>query len=93
MLTKKEFVDSLAERYGITKKDATAEYEDVFGMLEEFLQAGQEVAIVGLGRFKVSERAARVAHNPRTGETVEVPAKKVIKLQLSKSIKDAVAEL
>lgn len=93
MLNKPDFIALMAERCDITKKDATEEYENVFGVLAEVLSEGNEVAIPDLGRFKIAERPARTARNPRTGETVDVPAKKIMKLQLSKGIKEAVAQL
>lgn len=93
MLTKPDFIALMAERCKVSKRDATEMYEDVFGVLTEVLSEGNEVAIPNLGRFKITDRAARVARNPSTGENIEVPAKKAIKLQLSKNIKDAVAQL
>lgn len=93
MLTKPEFVDLLSERCEVTKKDATEMYEDVFGLLSEVVSEGNEVAIPGLGRVKIADRPARVANNPRTGEKVEVPAKKTPKFQFAKNIKEAVASL
>ena len=93
MLNKPDFIALMAERCDITKKDATEEYENVFGVLAEVLSEGNEVAIPDLGRFKIADRPARTARNPRTGETVDVPAKKTMKLQLSKNIKMAVSQL
>lgn len=93
MLNKPEFVTLLAERCEVTKKDAEAMYDDVFGTLADAIAGGEEVAIAGLGRVKIAERAAHTARNPKTGDTVEVPAKKVPKFQFAKSIKDAVAVL
>lgn len=93
MLNKPDFIALIAERCDITKKDATEEYENVFGVLAEVLSEGNEVAIPDLGRVKIVERAARVANNPRTGEKVEVPSKKVPKFQFSKNIKEAIANL
>ena len=93
MLNKPDFIALMAERCDITKKDATEEYENVFSVLNEVLTDGQEVAIPNIGRFKVTERPARTARNPRTGDAIEVPAKKTMKLQLTKSIKEAVAQL
>ena len=93
MLTKPEFVDVLAERCEVTKRDATEMYEDVFATLVELLSEGNEVAIPDLGRFKIGQRGSHTARNPRTGDTIEVPAKKTMKLQLSKGIKEAVAGL
>lgn len=93
MLNKPEFVTLLAERCEVTKKDAEAMYDDVFGTLADAIASGEEVAIAGLGRVKIADRPARMAHNPRTGDAVEVPAKKAPKFQFSKNIKEAVASL
>lgn len=93
MLNKPEFVTLLAERCEVTKKDAEAMYDDVFGTLADAIAGGEEVAIAGLGRVKIADRPARMAHNPRTGDAVEVPAKKAPKFQFSKNIKEAVASL
>lgn len=93
MLGKPEFVELLAERCEVSKKEATEMYDDVFGALADVISEGNEVAIPNLGRVKIVERAARVANNPRTGEKVEVPAKKAPKFQFAKNIKEAVAGL
>lgn len=93
MLNKPDFVALLAERCEVSKREAEEMYDDVFGTLADVVTSGEEVAIAGLGRIKIVERAARVANNPRTGEKVEVPAKKVPKFQFSKNIKDSVAVL
>lgn len=93
MMNKPEFVALLAERCELSKKDATEMYDDVFGTLADVVASGEEVAIAGLGRIKIADRPARTAHNPRTGESVEVPAKKAPKFQFAKNIKDAVASL
>lgn len=93
MLNKPDFIALMAERCDITKKDATEEYENVFGVLAEVLSEGNEVAIPDLGRFKIADRAARIANNPRTKEKINVPSKKVPKFQFSKNIKEAVANL
>lgn len=93
MLNKPEFVNLLSERCEVTKKDAAEMYDDVFGVLTDAIISGEEVAIPGLGRVKIVERAARVANNPHTGEKVEVPAKKAPKFQFAKNVKDAVAAL
>lgn len=93
MLNKPEFVTLLAERCEVTKVDAAEMYDDVFSTLADVIASGEEVAIPGLGRVKITERAARVAHNPKTKDKIEVPAKKAPKFQFSKNIKEAVASL
>lgn len=93
MVTKTDFIQLLAERYDITKKSATEMYENVFDTFADLVSGGDEISIVGLGRVKIAERAARMATNPHTGDKVEVPAKKVPKFQFSKNIKEAVSQL
>lgn len=93
MLSKPDFVNLLSERCEVSKKDATEMYENVFGLLSEVVSEGNEVAIPGLGRVKIADRAARMAHNPKTKDEIEVPAKKVPKFQFSKNIKESVAAL
>lgn len=93
MMNKPEFVELLAERCEVTKKEAAEMYDDVFGTLADVVSDGNEVAIPGLGRVKMTERAARVATNPRTGEKIDVPAKKAPGFKFAKNVKDAVAAL
>lgn len=93
MLTKPDFINLLAERCEVTKKSATEMYDNVFNTLAEVVSEGNEVAIPSLGRVKIVERAARTAYNPQTHEAIEVPAKKAVKFQFAKNVKEAVAQL
>lgn len=93
MLTKPDFINLLAERCEVTKREATEMYDDVFRTLADVVSEGNEVAIPCLGRVKIVDRASRTAHNPRTGESIDVPAKKAVKFQFNKNIKSAVSEL
>ena len=93
MLGKLEFVELLAKRCEVSKKEATEMYDDVFGTLVDVISEGNEVAIPNLGRVKIVERAARIARNPRTNEEIQIPAKKAPKFQFAKNIKEAVASL
>lgn len=93
MMNKPEFVELLAERCEVTKKEAAEMYDDVFGTLADVVSDGNEVAIPGLGRVKMTERAARVATNPRTGEKIDVPVKKAPSFKFAKNVKEAVAAL
>lgn len=93
MLNKPDFVNLLSERCEISKREAAEMYDDVFGTLADIIASGEEVAIPGLGRVKIAERAARVARNPKTKDKIEVPAKKAPKFQFAKNIKKAVASL
>lgn len=92
-MKKNEFVALLAERYDLTKKEAAEMYDMVFGTLAEVVSEGNEVSITGLGSVKIEMRSARTSRNPRTGEAIDVPAKKTPKFKFSKNIKEAVAGL
>lgn len=93
MLGKPEFVELLAKRCEVSKKEATEMYDDVFGVLVDVVSKGNEVAIPNLGRFKIAERAERTARNPRTNEVINVPAKKAPKFQFAKCVKESVGLL
>ncbi len=80
-MTKKEFTDKMAEKAGMSKTDAQKAFDAFIGVTKEYLQAGEKVSFLGFGAFSVQEKAERTAKNPRTGEVVKVPAKKVIKFK------------
>lgn len=90
-MNKTELIKSIVEKSGSDKKTV----DSVIGALDEIVKTsvanGESVPLATLGTFKVSDRAARTARNPMTGETVEVPAKRVAKFAISKSVKDIVA--
>jgi len=74
----------------VSKKHAEEIVDFVFDSITECLKKGDEVSIAGFGTFVVKNRKARDARNPRTGETVKVPAMKVPKFRAGKGLKDAV---
>ncbi len=75
---------------GGTKVQAEQAVETVINSIIDSLKKGEEVSIAGLGIFSVKQRAARQARNPRTGESINVPAMKVPKFRAAKALKDAV---
>jgi len=90
-MTKADLVDEISARTGLTKKDV-AETVDEF--LEEVCRAlteGKHIEIRGFGTFKVKDRKPRIARNPRTGEQVPVPPRRVPVFKVSKELKDKVA--
>ena len=89
-MTKAEFVSLVANKAGLTKKDAEAALDGVLETISEVLTKGDSVTFVGFGTFSVTERAARTAKVPSTGKEVKVPAKKVVKFKVGKNFKDAV---
>jgi len=73
-----------------TKKQAQEIVDKVFDTIKECLKRREPVAISGFGTFKVKETKARVGRNPRTGETVQIPARKKIAFRASKELKNSI---
>ncbi|MDR0307770.1 MAG: integration host factor subunit beta [Chitinispirillales bacterium] len=71
-ITKKDLVEKVADRTGLTQVDTKIVTERFLGALSTALEQGKNVEIRGFGRFKIKERKARTARNPRTNEPVEV---------------------
>jgi DNA-binding protein HU-beta len=92
-VTKIEIVEALAEKTGMQKKDAESVLETLVNTIQESLKTGQKVNLAGLGTFVVVEKKARVARNPKTGETVQVDAKKAPKFKPGKQLKELLAGL
>lgn len=72
----------------VTQKEAETIIKIVAESVGQVLEQGEEINIAGLGKFKMTERQARTARNPQTGEAVEVPAKSVPTFKVSKALKD-----
>ena len=89
-MNKQELITKIAEKSNLSKKDAAAALDALTSTITEALKAEGKLAIPSLGTFEVKERAARTGHNPRTGETVEIAAKKVPAFKAAKALKDAV---
>ena len=89
-MNKQELISKIAEKASISKKDAAAALTALITSITEALKAGEKIAIPNLGTFEVRERAARTGKNPRTGEAVEIAAKKLPAFKAAKALKDAV---
>lgn len=89
-MTKQECIDAVAERTGLSKREASDAVEAVLGAVTDALRGGEKVAFVGFGTFEVKERAARQGRNPRDGSVIQIPAHKVPTFRASKQLKDAV---
>ena len=88
MANKAQLIETVAEKTGLTKKDATVAVDAVFGSIQDFLEKGDKVQLIGFGNFEV--RAARKGRNPQTGAEIEIPASKVPAFKPGKALKDAV---
>jgi DNA-binding protein HU-beta len=87
-MNKNDLVESLAEEFEVTKSYARDLVDSLFQKIIKAANQGEEVAIFGFGRFKVVERGARKGRNPRTGEAVKIAAKKVLKFEAAKVMKE-----
>jgi len=89
-MNKADIISKVHEVLGSTKTEAERAVETVFGSIEAAMKDGTSVSIAGFGIFEAKMRAKREARNPRTGETVTVPAMRVPKFRAAKALKDSV---
>jgi len=80
-MNKTELIQAIAEKANLNKAQAKAALDAMMESIGCALKDGKKVALVGFGTFAVTEKAARKGINPRTKETIEIPAKKVIKFK------------
>lgn len=91
-MNKTELVNAVAEKAGLSKKDAEKVINATVDSITEALKAGEKVQLVGFGAFEVKARAARQGLNPRTKEAITIPASKSPVFKAGKALKDAVAK-
>jgi DNA-binding protein HU-beta len=89
-MTKAELVTAIAKGAGITKKQADAALKAAVEAVSNALKKGERVAIPGFGIFSVRERAARKGRNPRTGDVIDIPARKVVVFKPAKDMREGV---
>ncbi|MFN2238077.1 MAG: HU family DNA-binding protein [Thermoanaerobaculia bacterium] len=87
MAGKADLVSAIAEQAGISKKEATAAYDAFVEYIAETCQSGERCSVPGLGSFTVSERKARTGRNPRTNETIQIPASRNVRFKAGKDLK------
>ena len=89
-MNKTELVAAVAEKAGVTKKDAEAVVAAFTDTVTKELKKGGKVQLVGFGTFEVSSRSARTGRNPQTGEAMKISASKAPKFKAGKAFKDAI---
>jgi DNA-binding protein HU-beta len=82
----------IGDKFDLPKKKVVDILNYFVELTTQYLKQGKQVKLPGFGTFKVRERKARTAINPKTGEKVEVPAKKVVKFTAAKDLKQAVTK-
>ena len=91
-MNKTELIAAVAAKTGLTKKDAEKVVNATIDTITESLVNGDKVNVSGFGIFEVKAREARVGRNPRTKESIQIPATKTPAFKASKTLKDTVAE-
>ena len=91
-MNKTELIAAVAEKTGMTKKDAERVINATLETVTASMVAGDKVQISGFGIFEVKAREARVGRNPRTKETIQIPATRLPVFKASKALKDVVAK-
>ena len=91
-MNKTELISKIAADAGLSKKDSEKALTAALDAITEALVAGDKVQLVGFGVFDVKERAARTGRNPKTKETIEIPASKAPQFKAGKALKDAIAK-
>ena len=91
-MNKTELIAAVAAKTGLTKKDAEKVVNATIDSITESLVKGDKVNVSGFGIFEVKAREARVGRNPRTKETIQIPATKLPAFKAAKALKDAVAK-
>ena len=89
-MNKTELIAAMAAKSVLSRKEAGTALVSLIDGITDALKDGERVAIPNLGTFEVRERAAREGKNPRTGEAVKIPAKKVPAFKAGKALKEAV---
>ncbi len=89
-MTKADFVDKLAAKSGLTKKDAAGVVDAFVDVITEALKDGEDVQFTGFGKFYVQTRAAREGINPQTKAKITIPTSKVPKFSAGSALKSAV---
>jgi len=89
-MTKADLIEEVSRVEELTRKDSEVVVETIFDSVVRSLRAGDKIEIRSFGSFRTRERRGRVGRNPKTGEKVEVPAKKIPFFKPSKELKDLV---
>jgi integration host factor subunit beta len=89
-MTKADLIDEVSRLAELTRRDSEVIVETIFESVVRSLRAGDKIEIRGFGSFRTRQRKPRVGRNPKTGDRVEVPAKKIPYFKPSKELKDLV---
>ena len=89
-MNKNDLIDSVIEEHDVTRTFARDLVDSVFGSIADAARKGEEVSIFGFGKFRVTERGSRKGRNPKTGDAVSIPAKRVAYFKPGKELKELI---
>lgn len=89
-MNKQDLINAIAKETGLTKKASTAALDATINAIVKALSKGEEVQLIGFGKFEVRNRAARKGRNPQTGEVIQIPATKAPAFSAGKALKEVV---
>jgi len=92
-LTKSDIVEDLNNEIGLNKREAKELVDSLFNNIKNKLEKGEEVKLSGFGNFQLKNKSPRPGRNPRTGEDVEITARKVVTFKSGQKLKEAVKTL
>jgi DNA-binding protein HU-beta len=85
-MNKAQLIEAIASKTTLSKKEAHGILETITDTIKGSLKGGEKVSIPGFGTFHMTDRLARTGRNPRTGETIQIKAKKVVKFKPSSKL-------
>lgn len=89
-MTKAEIVEAIYQKMGITKRESADLVESFFELVRQQLEEGESVKLSGFGNFDIREKRSRRGRNPKTGEEIEITARKVLTFKPSQLLKQKV---
>ena len=89
-MNKQDLIAKIAQETGATKASAAASLDSMLDGITRALKKGDAITFVGFGTFKTTHRRARVAKNPRTGDAIKIPKRRVVRFTAGKALKSAV---
>ena len=89
-MNKGDLIEKVAKECGLSKTASDQVLNSILNAITGAVTAGDKVTLIGFGTFSVSARSAREGRNPQTGETIQIPAKKIVKFKAGSKLSDAV---
>jgi DNA-binding protein HU-beta len=90
LMNKQELIDAVAAQTGVSKAQTGETLDTLLEVVKKSVAKGETVQLIGFGSFGSGKRAARTGRNPKTGDTIKIPAAKTVKFTAGKAFKDAV---